>query len=206
MLDYVPKIAVKYGQVAAAAAADWYEQTRAEQIGGSYEALTADTYSTDAIASTVRWQASRIYAGDSDGMAAFLAGSMNRWVQQAGRDTIMGNVARDPSKPRYARVPRGVRTCAFCEMLASRGAVYYTQTTAGKFSKFHSDCDCQIVATWDSDSIEGYDPQDMYERYSLARDKAETGNKGQTPSTESILANMRRMFPSSYTDGVDTSQ
>jgi hypothetical protein len=93
-------------------------------------------------------------------------------------------------------------------MLSSRGFVYLSEQSA-KTTKllrsYHNDCDCIAVAEWDKDThhIEGYDPDAMYERYMEARSAATTQSDGMTPSVESILADMRRMHPDSYTDGVN---
>lgn len=46
-------------------------------------------------------------------------GYVRNLVQTVGRLTMQRAVANDPTKPRWARVPRGAKTCAFCLMLAS---------------------------------------------------------------------------------------
>lgn len=74
---------------------------------------------------------------------------------------------------RYARVPSGRETCAFCFMLASRGFVYWSEEDAGGAGhKYHSNCDCIIVPGFHKDSgldedaqIEGYKPSELRERY-----------------------------------------
>ena len=209
LLDEIPALVRKYGNIAASAAAEWYERTRAKQVGGAYDPVTADPFPDAAIQATVRYKAGDLFVGNQSDMAAFLQGALNRWVQYSGRETVSRNIRYDPAKPRFARVPTGARTCVFCGMLASRGFVYYTEKSAGgDFNRFHPDCDCQVVGEWDKDQhhIEGYDPDAMYDRYLAARDAAESESGGQAPSTESILANMRRMFPDSYTDGVQPKQ
>ncbi|MCL2737134.1 MAG: EndoU domain-containing protein [Propionibacteriaceae bacterium] len=70
---------------------------------------------------------------------------------------------RDPAKPRFARVPRGI-TCSFCIMLAGRGFVYANDKAAGGLDQYHGHCDCQIVPSWIpgqpmESPITGYDPQ-----------------------------------------------
>lgn len=61
---------------------------------------------------------------------------------------------------RYARVPSGLGdTCRFCYMLAARGAVYYSEQTAGKDDHWHAGCRCKIVPSWGTAEIEGYDPK-----------------------------------------------
>ena len=74
---------------------------------------------------------------------------------------------------RYARVPSGRETCAFCFMLCSRGFVYWTEEEAGGDGhKYHSNCDCIIVPGFHKDTgidedaqIEGYRPSKLRERY-----------------------------------------
>jgi hypothetical protein len=62
---------------------------------------------------------------------------------------------------RFARVPSGAVTCAFCCLLASRGFVYLTKESAGELSRFHYHCDCVIVANTNK-SVSGYDPDALY--------------------------------------------
>src|SRR5699024_3331789 len=81
----------------------------------------------------------------------------------------------------YARVPTGSDTCAFCIMLASRGFVYSSSKAAGELSKFHGDCDCAIVAE-DGVVPEGYDPDELYEKYQ---------NAHVSGSTKETLSNLR---------------
>lgn len=61
-----------------------------------------------------------------------LADSLGRTVQDAGRQTIIGNVKRDRVATGWARIPEPELTtsgtCAFCAMLASRGAVFKQDT------------------------------------------------------------------------------
>ena len=68
---------------------------------------------------------------------------------------------------RYARVPSGVDTCDWCYMLAARGAVYYSETSAGKkglHEAFHPGCNCSVVPMWGLNGLEGYDPEHYKER------------------------------------------
>ena len=62
-------------------------------------------------------------------------------------------------------------------MLASRGPVYLTEESAGAFTKYHAHCDCKVVPFWHTVedgksrrrsvdmSVEGYDPNALYEQY-----------------------------------------
>lgn len=67
-------------------------------------------------------------------------------------ETIIANVGRDRDKgAMFARVPTGTETCAFCLILASRGAVYHSRKTAGERGRFHRGCDCKVVPSFEGD-------------------------------------------------------
>ena len=96
-------------------------------------------------------------------------------VSRRANETVSHNVKRDSkSGVRFARVPMGLHTCDFCNMLASRGFVYWSKESAGEFSHWHADCRCKVVpgvpeiqSYWKNGvhvtrgfdpSVEGYDP------------------------------------------------
>lgn len=87
-------------------------------------------------------------------------------VKRMANRTMERNAARDGV--RYARVPTGAETCGFCLMLASRGFVYHSESTAGGSDNYHNDCDCKIVPGFDDTEVEGYDPDALYDIYSEA--------------------------------------
>lgn len=65
---------------------------------------------------------------------------------------------------RYARVPGG-KSCAFCLMLASRGFVYKTETTAGEDKgHYHARCRCKIVAGKKDTKIGDHNPEKLNQR------------------------------------------
>lgn len=45
---------------------------------------------------------------------------------------MKANAARDPLRPKWARVPSGTETCQFCLMLASRGFAYTSEKSASE--------------------------------------------------------------------------
>ena len=141
LLDYVPQLVVKYGDLAAQAAYEWYMRVRGESVPDPWEYDLSDSFPGDGIDKTIRWQAGRLWT-DPQTMQAFLVGAMQRWVMYSGRETVARLCEHDPSEPRYARVPRGAKTCAFCTMLCSRGWVYRSEKTAKRFaeSPLRSDC------------------------------------------------------------------
>lgn len=105
-------------------------------------------------------------AGYDDGQWAQLSKDV---INSTARLTQRFTSEKDPSKPRYARVPQGA-TCAFCIMLASRGFVYWSEESAGKFHGYHRDDNCQIVSSWGGMRVNGYDPDGMKARYEACRE------------------------------------
>lgn len=100
-----------------------------------------------------------------------VSGSTSNLVLAGARDTIMASTAADPgSTGRWQRVTSG-NPCAFCTMIASRGAVFTAET--GGFEA-HDNCACQPEPAYEGtqlpatserlrDEIEaaGVDPEDV---------------------------------------------
>lgn len=201
LLEIVPDLVREYGDIAASVAADWYEEVRAAAgVASAHTATLSAGVDVAQVQGSVRWAAGSLWGENPTEALALLNGAMQRFISYSTRDTIARNVAGDRSKPRYARVPSGATTCAFCEMLASRGFVYHSKQTAGMRRDFHDDCNCQIVVEWDADvhHIDGYDPDAMFARYQAARQASGSSDP------KDIAAAMRRMNPDQYTDGVHT--
>jgi hypothetical protein len=166
LLAYVPRLITVYGDAASTIAADWYEQTRAAQVAGGFRAVTVAAAGSAAVEGTVRYGAQHLFTDSPLQTLTFLAGAVQRQTMSGARDTIASNAARDPARPRYARVPTGAKTCEFCTMLASRGFVYASQASAGGATDFHDHCDCQIVPSWSKHpALAGYDPGHYYSLY-----------------------------------------
>lgn len=201
ILEFLPELVAQYGQVAATVAADWYEQVRAKDVNGTFNAILAETAPVEQVQANVRYQATPLFSGDPSYMLQTLAGAVQMHVVNTSRETIRSNAARDPAKPRFARVPTGSKTCAWCSLLASRGFVYASAATAGKGDRYHHECDCQAVADFsDNPRIEGYHPEHLYGLYSEARASSGSGDQ------KVIAAEMRRMHPDAFTDGVATGE
>ena len=66
LLAAVPAIVEKYGAMAAAAAAEYYEQKRALQVGGSYHATLAENAPLKSIESSVRYACGHLFKGKID--------------------------------------------------------------------------------------------------------------------------------------------
>lgn len=97
-----------------------------------------------------------------------------RHALSGGRRTLEGSITSDRSAVGYARVASG-SACAFCAMLASRGAVYLSRDAAGSVvgrdgrprgtrslgSDYHDGCGCSVEPVYDRNAA----PPPGAERY-----------------------------------------
>lgn len=214
LIELIPALVDRYGDVAGEVALEWYENVRAKVAGlPRYSARLADGMSHDDVVSSTRWAAGALWGDDPDQTLRVLQGSLDRWVKYAGRATIARNIADDPANPRWAHVPSGAKTCAFCTMLASRGWVYHSKDTA---IKAHAHCRCYAVPKFDPQPrggknkvwrdketyLTGYDPDRYYRLYREAVEKVGYISMGTTKERENLITSaMRRLHPDQYTDG-----
>ena len=79
------------------------------------------------IATNVGWSVAPLFGQSAPDLALKrLGGVTQRLVANADRATILGNVKRDPARPRWYRGSSS-SCCAFCDMVAGRGAVYRSE-------------------------------------------------------------------------------
>lgn len=204
--EFLPDVVQAYGELGAAAAADFYEELREASPAArkAYTAILADAPNVEQIRGSAKWAAAPLFKKTTDGLllipdpdpAAALSRVANltdRLVKKQSRDTISLNSERDPARARFARVPTGSTTCAFCMMLAGRGAVYGSESSASH--DYHGDCDCIPTPVWDESDLDrikdenDYDPDALYHAYKQAR--RETGSDS-LKGDDGILAAMRK--------------
>lgn len=147
MVDAFNEIVEEYGWEAAYAARDYALMDFAER-GETVRAPEIDLSAPvlEQVDSSGRWA---VYGVEDDFGGAVLdrlQGSMTRLVLQSYRDTIL-NTSRDVgqrTRTAVARVPEA-GACAFCRMLASRGAAYGSSEKAQSTKdgrRFHDNCRC----------------------------------------------------------------
>lgn len=135
--EVLAALAGKYGDAAAALAADWYEAEReASRVGGRFAPVLAE------VPDAGRWQslAGWAYAmATSDGAAlALVSGGFQRSLADQHRLTVARSSVADPAARGWARVGDG-SSCDFCRSLIGRGGVY-TSETADFLSHDHCGC------------------------------------------------------------------
>lgn len=87
-------------------------------------------------------------------------------------ETIQENANADPAHPKWALIPNA-GSCGWCQMIASQGFVYSSARTAKNTR--HPNCRCTPVVDFDTrnPSLDGYDPDKLYDKYKDARKSAE---------------------------------
>lgn len=202
LLQVVPSLVAKYGELAGVAASEWYEELQSKTSVRASRPVVAPMNNSVAVAGSVRFAAGHLFTDAPNKTLHVLSGALQRHVLYGSRETVRRNVSQDRSRPRWARVPSGAITCAFCLVMASRGFAYHSEESAGHMNSYHDDCDCMIVPEWDSSpaKIDGYDPDEWYEMYLTA--SADINST----SLHLVLDRMRAMYPESLTDGLTTSE
>ena len=179
MIAYAYGVSTKYGEGAAALAAQMYDAV-AELSGQVFDvAIPAATPSYQQVAKTVQGVAKQ---SQNENM---MANAIGRLVKQTGADTTLQNALRDGAE--FAWIPAG-DTCAFCITLASRGWQRASRNAikGGHAEHIHANCDCTYAIRFDSSTnVRGYDP----ERYREMYDNADPGG-----SPKDKINAMRREF------------
>lgn len=183
----VQMVVPQYTTLAAQASADFYDAARVLSVGEALGAQVISGYEPEKTDGAIR--AFVNYIVDGSRVQTFNDQVLQRIdyeMKLSANTCIVENGRSDSASVKYARVPTGAETCDFCLMLASRGFVYQSESTATA-SHVHSACDCRIIPGWKGDTVEDYDPSDIYDRWQnrideLAAERAE--RKGTTESEE----------------------
>jgi len=151
LLEYLPVLTDRYGEAAAAVAAEWYDELRAaERVPGRFRATLAPLTAVEAVEGSVRYAAGHLFTDAPAAALGVLRGSLVRHVLDPGRGTVRLSTVRDPRTSGWQRIARA-DGCRFCVMLAQRGAVY--KDTTVDFAS-HDDCNCAAAPSWDPDAPE----------------------------------------------------
>lgn len=160
VVEAINILVAEYGLASAQAAADFYDASRELCTGEKLGAKAYTGIDPKATEGAIRAFVNKIVQDDDvEGFNRATCSRIDYEMKRSAGWCMMRNGARDPLKPRFARVPSGAETCKFCLMLASRGFVYHSKKSAGVLDHYHDGCDCRIVCSWDDDGAEGYDPE-----------------------------------------------
>lgn len=162
LIDYAFGLSTKYGEAAAALAAEMYDAIAIASEVTVAAALPAET-------ATIAEVGKAINGTLKTGNPQIVAESVGRMVKMAGVDTTMHNAIRDGAE--WAWIPQG-DTCPFCIMLASNGWQRASRKVlkGGHAEHIHANCDCTFAIRFDSKTdVQGYAPR----RYERMYDNAE---------------------------------
>jgi hypothetical protein len=156
----IAAIVQRFSPASATLAVRQYQtERRRAGIVTPYRPKPASPPPREQVAKTVSWATQPLWKAEPDTLPQVvetaqtnLAGAVDNLVLDVGRATIIDNVAADAKAKAWARVPEP-GCCAFCALLATRGAVYkedsFKQSNAkfagGGFSfKVHDHCRCHV--------------------------------------------------------------
>ena len=118
----------------------------------------------------VHYLAEFLNEGDKERFRSEVSDLTHYYCKRAAYDNMVRNC--QAQKVKWARVPTGLETCAFCFMLASRGFAYLSEEKAKSGDHgYHDHCDCVVVPGFQGKDgnprvkIDGYDPETMHENW-----------------------------------------
>ena len=123
----VPGVVDPYLAAAGDITADWYE---AQAPDLNYVARPAALVDEGQLQATARWAAGTVLTRTPVSPLDLLAGSMQRALFNESRETIVENAEVEPGA-RWAR-HASANACEFCRMVATRGAVYTSESAASR--------------------------------------------------------------------------
>lgn len=140
ILEAIPPVIAYYSDGTSALAADYYDETReAAAAAGRYRAEPIVPERDEKIRRGLLWVVKAFGEGSDSTPESRLAEVVQLEVSKPHRETITGNLQRDPRGAGWKRITRG-DGCKFCRMLAAKGAIYRTEVTS-RFAA-HANCNC----------------------------------------------------------------
>ena len=170
-------ISTKYGEAAAALAAEMYD---AVALASEVSVAAAELAPTPTIAEVAKAVNGTLKTKNPK----IVSEAVGRMVKMTGVDTTMQNALRDGAE--WAWIPSG-DTCAFCIALASRGWQRASKAAikGGHAEHIHANCDCTYAVRFDKNTdVAGYHPEEYLAMYENA--------EGRTPKDK--INTMRREF------------
>jgi len=192
--DVYPRLIEPYVDAAGTVSEQWYADLDPGSTFVVQPTPAASTALRESMQASVRWAFTQ-----PDPHAALL-GSTERRVFDRSRDTIAGNAHRERVK--YARGASST-ACAWCRMLATRGAVYKSEKSA---VKGHDRCHCvpvpdrpgspyvppDYVAAWDKEYVKaskavGENPDDIVNWMRTHEGPSSVAHKADIASPDIVL-------------------
>lgn len=198
--EFLPDLVDGYAPLSSEIAASFYDEARsAAGVRGSFLADLAPGRSMDALQRMISWAVAPLFRSDPKTQVAApdtglalsrLSGGTQLEIAESARDTIQHNGENDPAIARFAR-HASANACAFCALMATRGAVYRTAAAAGNGNKYHAHCHCVAYPVFEGEVDESPAYVTDWERaYRAARKAAKRA--GVMPDLQGVLPYMRQ--------------
>ncbi|WP_405735982.1 hypothetical protein [Bifidobacterium sp.] len=170
VLDLMGSALPNFTDLTATLACDLFDEL-AEEVG--FEGERARLYETtdwQMVDRKVHYLAGFLNEGDRERFKREVSDLTHYYCKRAAYDNMVANCRGQRVK--WARVPTGLETCAFCFMLASRGFAYLSEKSAAEgHHGYHDNCDCVVVPGFEGPDgnprvkVDGYDPEAMYRNW-----------------------------------------
>jgi hypothetical protein len=172
----VQAIVDQYAQASAALSAEFYDAQRdAAGVPGSFTVPIADPPPEERTEASLRWATKDVWERDPevatpaqlepldvrlDRAEKKAEAVTQKLVADTGRETVLGAVRNDRQATAWARTA-SLGACAFCRILAIRGAVF-KQDTVG--FRAHDGCHCMTIPVFVGQRFELSDKTKEWER------------------------------------------
>lgn len=169
-IEALSDVAAVEGDMAQVLAAQLYDEVCAsEGIDTEPARLYEDVIDEGWIAEKVHWHARALIEGNRARFEGECRKLADFYVKRCAYENTVRNC--DANRVRYARVPSGNETCAWCLMLASRGFVYHSEESASHGR--HVGCDCVVLpGVPGKTKVDGYDEEGMRRRWAMCQQAA----------------------------------
>jgi hypothetical protein len=181
-----------FGVISATQSSAFYDSMRvASGVAGSYQAAPASTPPMDQIEAGIRWATKGLWGPNPDltAVETLVTGVVEKNVLDMGRQTILKNVRTDRKSKGWARETEP-GACAFCAMLATRGAVYRSETSAS--FETHDHCRCVAVPEFNK-----YEPSAQVREWQQLYKESTKGVHGSKNSQRAFRKAFEHKYPAS---------
>lgn len=175
LLTFLPELLTNSREQVSLDTINFYESLRSEAnvSGRGPDLAPLQDLNMDALESSIRWAVGPAFETDEqtqDLMKALdqVEDVVDRWTREAEIDTLLDAIELDEEPVAWYRVNEP-NSCTFCLMCASRGPVYDSAETAGKYKTYHRKCRCRCLPLFKGEPlVDGYDPKALYKQWQEA--------------------------------------
>lgn len=165
----------RFGQSAELGTAYYRQARQAADIPGVAHVVTPALPADDLITATLdstgpygllgRIKQGQQLAEANENTGVTMAGAAQRIISNGARQAVLRSVDADAKAVAWMRVT-SANPCAFCSMLAGRGAIYRTEKTAD--FEAHSHCSCVAAPVFSREDVKATRDNPLYQQWKQA--------------------------------------